>query len=392
MTMERIYLDNAATSWPKPESVYQAVDHAQRVIGAAVGRGNYKNVVEALRLVENTRGQVAQLINAASRQCISFGFNGTDTLSTAIFGLLKPGDHVVTSTVEHNSVLRPLKHLEATGVIEVTYVPCDQYGCFAIDDVVNAVKSDTRLVALIHVSNVTGSIQPIDDLKSRISKSGNLQTRFLLDAAQSLGHLAIDVQAIGCDILCAPGHKGLLGPLGTGVLYVNQDVADEIQPLRFGGTGTDGSVEFQPTETPDKFESGNLNLPGIAGLNAGIQFLNSEQGKAAHKNWRSLSQLLLDGLLSIDGITIQGKPTLQDRVGVFSISIAGIDCRDAAGILDSTWSIQTRAGLHCAPMIHRALETEQQGGTLRLSVGLFNSEEQIKTTIDAIGELARANL
>lgn len=392
--MDRIYLDNAATSWPKPESVYQAIDHAQRVIGAPAGRGGYQQVVEALRLVEQTRGAVARFINAPNRRNIAFTFNGTDSLSTAIFGLLKQGDHVVTSVVEHNSVLRPLRQLESEGKIEVTYVGCDADGVINEREVADAIRENTRLVCLIHVSNVTGAIQPLDSIGALCKSNGthadgSPATVFLVDAAQSLGHIPIDVQALGCDILAAPGHKGLLGPLGTGVLFVSDAAAVAVKPLRFGGTGTDGSVEIQPTKTPDKFESGNVNVPGIAGLNAGIKFLTSDAGLAAHENWKLNSQLLLDGIVSVENVLLQGPKTMENRIGVFSVSIAGLDCHEASSILDSNFSVQTRSGLHCAPLVHRSMGTEKDHGTLRLSVGLFNSKEQIEKAVDALEELAK---
>lgn len=386
--MERIYLDNAATSWPKPESVYAAVDHAQRVIGSPAGRGSSEQVVQAMRLVEQTRGLVAELINAPDRRNISFTFNGTDSLSTAIFGLLKKGDHVVTSVVEHNSVLRPLKHLESQSMIEATYVGCDQTGTFREDDVIAAIRPETRLVCLVHASNVTGSVQPIENIKRRIVETENDRALFLLDAAQSLGHLSIDVQKIGCDILAAPGHKGILGPLGTGVLYIAAEVSDQIGPFRFGGTGPAGSGEFQPTKTPEKFEAGNLNIPGIAGLNAGIKFLKSEQGIAANENLKRLSQLMLEGVEAIEGVKLQGLNSNENRVGVFSLLIEGFDCHEAAGILDSSASIQTRAGIHCAPMLHRALGTEASGGTLRLSPGVFSTAAEIEKALEVIAEIA----
>ena len=196
------------------------------------------------------------------------------------------------------------------------------------------------------------------------------------------------MEAIGCDLLCAPGHKSLLGPLGTGIMYVADAVADQIKPLRFGGTGTDGSVEFQPENAPDKFEAGNLNLPGIAGLNAGLKFLCSDEGLASAESWKVNSRLLLEGLNSIKGVTLQGLPTVEGRLGVFSVVVEGLGCHEVAGILDSTWSIQTRAGLHCAPMLHRALQTEEQGGTLRLSVGRFNTREEIQMALDSLARLS----
>lgn len=385
--MTRIYLDNAATSWPKPESVYTAVESAMRVNGSPAGRGAYQDAVESLRLVEQTRSSIAQLINASHRRNIAFTFNGTDALSTAIFGLLKKGDHVVTSVVEHNSVLRPLKYLESTKEVTVTYVGCDDEGRLDDNDIIAAVRPETRLICLIHVSNVTGTIQPIENIKSKLRNTGNSRAIFLLDAAQSLGHLPIDVQALGCDMLAAPGHKGLLGPLGTGILYINDETAESVNPLRYGGTGTEGSIEIQPTKVPDKYESGNLNLPGIAGLNAGINFINSAEGQTARANWQELSQTMLSGIRDIPGIAIQGVPAMKGRIGVFSISIEGFDCHEASSILDSNWSIQTRSGIHCAPMIHRAMDT--QSGTLRISPGLFNTPDQIDVTLDALSQLAK---
>ena len=386
--MDRIYLDNAATSWPKPESVYGAIEYAQRAIGVAYGRGHYSHADDASRIVEQTRSRVAEFVNAPNSKNISFTFSGTDSLSTALFGFIRPNDHVVTSVVEHNSVLRPLKHLESKRDITVSYVGCDEFGYVCADEILAAIQPDTRLVCLTHVSNVTGSIQSIENIKTRLLESGNEKARLLIDAAQSLGHIPVDVQALGCDILAAPGHKGLLGPLGTGILYVANTVSADVNPLRYGGTGTDGSIEIQPTNVPVKFESGNLNVPGIAGLSEGMTFLESDEGRLLHEKWLQHSQLLLSGCQNTAGIQLQGSPTMDRRVGVFSLSIDALDCREAAGILDANWSIQTRAGLHCAPMMHRALKTEQDGGTLRISVGLFNTREHIEQTIEAVSQLA----
>jgi len=281
-----------------------------------------------------------------------------------------------------------MKHLESQSVIEATYVGCDQTGVFNEDDVIAAIRPNTRLVCLVHVSNVTGSVQPIGNLKRRVLETGNSKALFLLDAAQSLGHLPIDVQQIGCDILTAPGHKGIMGPLGTGVLYIADEVSDQIAPFRFGGTGPAGSKEFQPVKVPEKFESGNLNVPGIAGINAGIEFLKSEEGIAAHQKLKQLSQLMLDGIESLKGVTLQGKSSNANRVGVFSLSIDGFDCREAAGVLESGAGIQTRAGIHCAPLLHRALGTEDSGGTLRLSVGCFNTAAEVERALEVIAEIS----
>lgn len=387
--MPRIYLDNAATSWPKPDSVYDSIDRYQRVIGAPAGRGGYQEASEVLRLVEQTRGKLAEYIGATKRDSIAFTFSCTDALSTALFGLLETGDHVVTTEVEHNSVLRPLKHLESHNVITLSVVQCDSDGLVNTHDLIQEIGPQTRLICINHVSNVTGTIEPVRNLKRKMIEAGFDRPILLVDAAQSLGHVPINVETIGCDILAASGHKGLMGPLGTGILYMAPSVADSIQPFRFGGTGTDGSVEFQPTKVPDKFESGNLNVPGIAGLNAGLEFLTSEDGLGALEHSQQLSRMMLDGLINLDGVQLHGPIDASNRVGTFSISLAGLDCHEAASILDANWSIQTRAGLHCAPLIHRRMETETVGGTLRLSVGMFNTREQVETTIDALAALTK---
>ncbi len=384
--LQRIYLDNAATSWPKPESVCVAVERAIRELGAPAGRGAYREVAEVRTLIDQTRHQLAGLINATGdRRNIAFTFSCTDSLCTAIFGVLRQGDHVVTSTAEHNSVLRPLKHLEDLEKISVTRVPCRESGQIDSEEIIAAIQPQTRMVALSHVSNVTGAIQPVETIGQHCRQTG---ITFLLDAAQSLGEIEVDVQKIGCDLLAAPGHKGLLGPLGTGFLYYTNSVGERMTPFRFGGTGSDSRLEVQPAELPDKFEAGNLNVPGIAGVNSGVAFLLSDEGQKKIAAMHELHRRLLEGLQQIDGIKIHGPLEMDQRTGVFSISIQSVNCSDAAAILDSTWSIQTRAGLHCAPLLHRAVGTETAGGTLRLSPGLFNTTEQIELTLEAIAEIA----
>jgi cysteine desulfurase/selenocysteine lyase len=383
--LNRIYLDNAATSWPKPESVYSAIDRFQREVGAASGRGMYKEVVDVLRLVEQTRQQVAEFIKGGDRHNIGFTYSGTDSLCTAIFGILRDGDHVVTSVAEHNSVLRPLHCLESQKRIEVTRVPCDATGRFHHVEVVKNIQSNTRLVVLTHVSNVTGAIQPIEPVGLHCQQEG---ITFLVDAAQSIGHLPIDVGNLGCDILAAPGHKGLIGPLGSGVLFYTDAVARRMTPLRYGGTGTIGGGDVQPEQLPDKFEAGNLNVPGIVGINAGIAFLNSQEGRQRLEAAEVLKRQMLEGILQIQGIKLHGPQQPDRRTGVFSVSFENMVCTDVAAALDTTWSIQTRAGLHCAPLLHRAIGTESAGGTVRLSIGLFNTEQEIELTLSALAELA----
>ncbi|MDA7906830.1 aminotransferase class V-fold PLP-dependent enzyme [Mariniblastus sp.] len=386
--MSRIYLDNAATSWPKPDGVYAAIDHAQRVLGAPAGRGAYYEANDASRVVDHARNAVAKFINAPKSRNIAFTFNGTDSLSTAILGLLKKGDHVVTTVVEHNSVLRPLNHLEASGLIKVTCVGCNEEGFVDVDELIAAITPKTRLLAVNHVSNVTGSIQPVDTLKKRLAQLENQRLVYLLDAAQSLGHIPVDIQELGCDILASSGHKGLLGPLGTGLIYLSDRVVNSVDPLRFGGTGTEGSIEFQPDQMPDRFESGNLNVPGIAGVHAGIRFLNSTEGLELRARRYVNATRLLQGILKIPGVEIHGAKEMDHRIGVFSFNISGWDCHEVASVLDANWAIQTRAGRHCAPLIHRALGTESEHGTVRLSVGLFTTLAQAEMVLESIAKLA----
>ena len=265
--MTRIYLDNAATSWPKPEAVYRAVDDYQRRLGAPAGRGSYSEAAETERIVGSCRQKIAQLLGASDPSRIIFTLNGTDSLNLALHGLLRPGDHVVTTVCEHNSVLRPLRFLAEQRQVSATYVGCDGQGFVSPDDIRRAITPHTRLIALVHVSNVTGAIQPVEEVGRIAAEHG--QT-YLIDAAQSLGYVPIDVRRLGCHLLAAPGHKGLLGPLGTGVLYVAPGVEQQLLPLRQGGTGTRSDEDIQPTSLPDRYEAGNLNVPGIAGLAAGV--------------------------------------------------------------------------------------------------------------------------
>jgi cysteine desulfurase family protein len=384
----RIYLDNAATSWPKPECVYVAMDRYARECGASAGRSGYRHAAEAGRLVDLARGRIARLIGARDPHSIAFALNGTDALNMAIHGVLRPGDHVVTSEAEHNSVLRPLAELHRCLEIDVSYVPVNREGYFHPDDVLAAVRPNTRLVALIHASNVTGAVQPLEEIGRRLA---SLPPLFLVDAAQSLGHWPVNVAELHADLLAAPGHKGLLGPLGTGVLYVRREIADQVASLRQGGTGTSSEEESQPRELPHKFEAGNLNVVGLAGLGAAVDHLLSRQTVeeiCAHEH--GLTSRLLAGLGDIPGILVHGPAADSPRVGVVSITPGGYDPQDFAAMLDAAAAIQTRAGLHCAPRMHRSLGTLASGGTLRFSVGHATSAEDIDTTLNVVRQLREA--
>ena len=385
---KRIYLDQAATSWPKPEAVYAAVDRYQRELGAPAGRGVYAEAFETGRLIDSARRAVAKLLGAESAKQIAFAFNCTDALNLAIHGVLDPaGGHVVTTAVEHNSVLRPLRALEDAGRIEVTRVACNAAGVVDPDDVRRALRADTRLVAMTHASNVTGALQPAAEVGRIVREHAAI---YLVDAAQTLGDLPFSVAELQADLLAAPGHKGLLGPLGVGLLYIRPGIERQLQSVRQGGTGSRSDLDRQPENLPDKYESGNLNVPGIVGLGAGIAWL-SERGLTEIRGHAvELGQRLLGGLAEIGSVSLYGPATAGERVGVVSFSLEGLDAQELAATLDAAYRVQVRPGIHCAPAMHRALGTLDSGGTVRLSWGAMTSIEEIEAAIEAIRDIARA--
>jgi cysteine desulfurase family protein len=380
-----IYLDNAATSFPKPEGVYEAVDHYQRRVGAAVGRGAYEASVDATALVQRCRKKVAELFGAESPDRIIFTFNGTDSLNLALHGSLDAGDHVVTSVVEHNSVLRPLREIHERIGIDVTCVEADSAGQVDPADVRSALRPRTKLVALTHASNVTGGIQPIAEIGKMVREAGVL---FLVDAAQTSGHLPIDLRSLAVDLLACAGHKGLLGPLGTGVLYVRPGVESRLRSFRQGGTGTQSELDRQPDTLPEKYESGNHNAPGLVGLEAGVSWILKCGVAEISRHEREVADRLRRGLMAIDGVRLYGPADVANCVGVVSLSIVGHDPQDVAAILDQSFGIQARAGLHCAPGAHRAIGTLAGGGTVRLSVGAFTTENDVDAACAAIAQIA----
>jgi cysteine desulfurase/selenocysteine lyase len=396
--MKRIYLDNAATSWPKPESVYLAVDRYLRDNGAPAGRSTYSQAAEVERIIAAARTGLARLIGATDPRQIVFAGSGTDALNLAIHGLLRQGDHAICSAADHNSVLRPLRYLEEQGGVEVTRVACSREGVVDPEDVRRALRPNTRLVAMTHASNVTGAIQPAAEIGQLVKQHG---ARFLVDAAQSLGHLPIDVDALHADLLAAPGHKGLLGPLGTGVLYVRPGLENEMQPIRQGGTGTESDQDRQPDLLPQKFEPGNHNVPGLVGLAAALEWLQSLSIAAIQAHEQQLVDRLRAGLLLIRGVTLHGPMPVARATGltqnpvplsaaVVSISIDGYDPQEAAAVLDASFGVQVRAGLHCAPLMHKAIGTLEHGGTVRFSIGAFNTSEEIDAAIEAVKKLTGA--
>lgn len=381
---ERIYFDNAATSWPKPDAVYGAVDEYQRNNGAAAGRGVYRSAQAAERIVSQCRKRLADLIGATSPQQIVFTLNGTDSLNLALHGLLRPGDHVVTSVVEHNSVLRPLHALGQSQQVTYTLVGCNAEGVINPEEVRRAITSQTRLIALTHASNATGAVQPLAEIGKIAAEKKVL---FLVDAAQSLGHFPVNVNELGCQLLAAPGHKGLLGPLGTGLLYVAPGVESQLQPIRQGGTGTRSDEPEQPTSLPDRYESGNLNVPGIAGLNAGIAWLQERGISSIQRHEAELRELLVTELSALPHVTLYGPCSEQPAVGVFSFNIRDFDPQEVAAALDASAGLELRSGLHCAPLMHTALNTAPSGA-VRASFGPFTTAEQVQALITAVREFA----
>lgn len=385
---ERIYLDNAATSWPKPEAVYAAVDRYQRELGAPAGRGVYSEALEVERRLAALRAALARLIGAADARQIVFTPNCTAALNLAIHGLLRPGDRVVTTVVEHNSVLRPLGQLEDDGAIQVQRVGCDASGLVDPADVSRACRaSSTRLIVVSHASNVTGAIQPVAEI-ARIAHEH--EALVLVDAAQTAGHLPVDVGALGADLLATAGHKGLLGPLGTGFLYIKPGLERVVRSLQQGGTGTASFQDRQPESLPDKYESGNLNVPGFVGLLAGVEYVTNRGVDAIAAHARELSGRLRAGLADVPGVRLFGPASAAETVGVLSLALDDFDPQEAAALLDAAHHIQARAGLHCAPLMHRALGTLESGGTLRFSASALNTADEIDTVIGAVREIAAA--
>lgn len=385
--VSRLYFDNAATSYPKPPAVWEAVEHYQRHLGTAVGRGGYETSQRVGQIVQRARYRLAELFRAESSDRIVFGFNGTDVLNQALHGLLRAGDRVVTTQLEHNSVIRPLHDLQHRLGLEVTRVPANAQGGLDIDAFREALACRPRLVALLHASNVSGAILPLADLATLARETGAL---VLVDAAQTAGHVPIDLGTLPIDLLACSGHKGLLGPLGTGVLYLRPGIEEQLRACRQGGTGSTSETEEQPSTLPDKFEAGNHNAPGLCGLDAGVGWVLERSPQSLHQHERELTAQLIAGLRDLPGVTLYGPLTQEDRVGVLSLTLSGWEPQELATTLDQSFGIEVRAGLHCAPGAHRALGTLPGGGTVRLSVGAFTTPTDVEAVIAAIGQIAGA--
>jgi cysteine desulfurase family protein len=377
-----IYLDNAATSWPKPEIVYKTIDEFLRTKGGNPGRGSNSMALAARETVEETRRLVARLLNIPETNRVIFTLNCTDALNLGLKGLLKPGDHVVTDSIGHNSLVRPLKKLERQGV-KVTRLPPSPDTVFVYPrDIEAAITRDTRLIAVTHASNVNGIIQPIAEYGSVARKH---KIVFMVDAAQTAGKYPVDVSASNIDLLAFSGHKGLFGPPGTGVLYIGNRV--NLDSLREGGTGSFSEQEEQPEILPDKYESGTLNSVGIAGLGAGLKFIFDEGLDKIIAHEKFLTDKLIAGLRVIPGVTLYLPKDLSQMVPVVSFNIKGYQPGEVGTILDQAFDTKVRAGLQCAPAAHKTLGTFPLG-TVRISPGYLNLAEEIELTVKAVERIA----
>jgi cysteine desulfurase family protein len=376
-----IYLDNAATTFPKPSSVYKSVMKAMKVYGANPGRGSHKMAIEGARIIYETRELLAELFNMDDPMKVIFTFNATDSLNTAIKGILSSGDHVVTTEMEHNSVLRPIKELENFGV-ENTIVKCATDGTINLNDLESAIRGNTKLIVTTHVSNLTGTIFPAEEI-GKICKEYSIP--YLLDASQSAGVLNIDMKKYNIGLLAVPGHKGLLGPQGTGALLINSDI--EIKHLKEGGTGSQSSSLEHPNFYPDKLEAGTHNLPGIAGLNAGLKYILNRGTESIYSHEKALLDTFIIELRKNPKIKIYGPESIEYRISVVPVNIDGMDSSEVANILDTEYDIAVRPGLHCAPLAHKAIGTENLGA-VRFGVGPFNKETDIIAAVDALNKIS----
>jgi cysteine desulfurase family protein len=396
----RIYLDNAATSFPKPQCVHDAMLRYATEVGGSAGRGTYLEAREGGRVIQECRRRICSLINGENPAHVVFTLNTSDALNLAIHGLVqqrlidRPGKpvHLVATAIDHNSVLRPFNALRDLGV-EWTCVGCDaETGLVSAGAVAAAIRPETALVAVLHASNVTGVVQPIAEIGAICRGRG---VPFLVDAAQSLGHIPVDVRAMQIDLLAFPGHKGLLGPLGTGGLYLRPGMERLVRPVRVGGTGSRSELDIQPDTMPDRYEPGSQNAVGLAGLCEAVGWIR-ERADSLHEHERALRAAMIEGLSELDalgpvpgrfGLRLLGPKTVDGRVGVFSLVHESLSPHELAGVLEQEFGILTRAGLHCAPRIHGTLGTRDTGGALRLSVGPFVTAEDVRFACKSLGEV-----
>jgi cysteine desulfurase / selenocysteine lyase len=377
-----IFLDNGATSYPKPEEVYKYMDYFYRNFGVNPGRSGYDLCMEAGLVVEETRALLTGFFHGTDPNRLCFGYNSTDALNLAISGMLRPGDHAITTTLEHNSVLRPLYHLSQKGV-DVDYVPFDGRGFVDPGEIRKRFRPNTRLVVVNHASNVIGTVQPIAAI-GRLCREAGIP--FAIDASQSAGKVPIDMEAQCLDVVAFTGHKSLLGPTGIGGLYVREGI--EVRITRAGGTGVRSAVRTHLEEYPYRLEYGTPNVMGIAGLKAGVMWVTKKGLEAIHAEEMRLAGLLLDGLRGIPRVRLYCLDGLDDHIAVLAFNIEGMDAADVGTMLDVDFGIACRTGLHCAPLVHEQLGTDKIHGAVRFGIGPFNTEEHIGKAVEAVRTIA----
>ncbi|MBZ2175684.1 aminotransferase class V-fold PLP-dependent enzyme [Schnuerera sp. xch1] len=377
-----IYFDNAATSFPKPDVVYDSIMKAMKEYGANPGRSGHKLALRIGREIFETRELLAKLFNVGNPMNIIFTSNCTESLNLGIKGVLKRGDHVITTSMEHNSVLRPISVLKSQGV-EVTIIEGDSMGRIDPSKIKKNIKENTKLIINTHVSNLTGTIMPVK-LIGKIAKDNGIY--YLVDAAQSAGVYDIDVDEMNIDILAFPGHKGLLGPQGTGGLYIRDGL--NIREMKQGGTGSVSHLLEQPEMFPDRYESGTHNGPGIVGLGEGVRYIFKEGIGNIRKYEEELTKHFVEEVLKIDNVKVYGPLDVEERGAVVPINIGNEDSSEISYILDSKYDIEVRPGLHCAPMAHKTIGTFEQG-VVRFSFGPFNTHKEIEFAVKAIKEISR---
>ena len=376
-----LYFDNAATTMQKPACVVRAVTEAMCSLGNS-GRGVHSGALSASRIIYDTRAALAQLFGAESPERIAFTANSTESLNMAIKGVLKPGDHVITTALEHNSVLRPLFELEDNGV-ELTILPADSMGNIHFEDLEKEIRSNTRVIVTTHGSNLTGNLLPIGRIGALAKKHGLI---YIVDASQTAGVFEINVQKMHIDILCFTGHKGLLGPQGTGGIYVRDGV--EIRPLLSGGSGVQTYLRSHPPQMPTLLEAGTLNGHGIAGLGAAVGYLQETGLDTIRKTEQELMMAFYEAVREIPGITVYGDFTTSNRCAIVALNVRDYDSGEVSDVLSAEYGIATRPGAHCAPLMHKALGTVEQGA-VRFSFSHYNTKEEILIAVSALRELAQ---
>lgn len=383
--MEKIYLDNGATSFPKPKEVVDAVYEYMTSVGVNINRGGYQSAYDVASTVLETRELLCKMFNGKDCRNVAFTKNITESLNIVLKGFLKPGDHVLCSSIEHNAVMRPLVQLAKTGV-EFDRIPANERGEMDVDAIEGLIKPNTVAIVCTHASNVFGTLNPIDKIGEIAHQHG---LKFFVDTAQTAGILPIDMQEMHIDALCFTGHKSLLGPQGIGGFILDDDMIKKIDPLITGGTGSISHTEDTPEFMPDRFEAGTMNLPGILGLNAGLKWLEEKGIENVISGELELTQRFIDGLkplIDSGKIKLYGMPGIEGRVGVVSIQTTEVDLAEAAFRLDLEYGIMTRVGMHCAPHAHQVLGSYPTG-TIRFSFGNFNTREDVDAAVKALTEI-----